>query len=194
MNPDLQEMLRQLEAIKADGHAVCAGLSESQFNWRPGEGRWSIAECLVHLNRSVTATLPAFDRAIAEGRAKGRTAPGGGGGAPARYGWFSRWMIRSMEPPPKRRMKTFPIFQVPVGGTHGIGRVLPEFVAVRDQLAERVRQADGLDLTKNRTVSPVPRLLRMPLGAYLQFVITHDRRHLWQARQVRNALSASRQT
>ncbi|HMJ58807.1 MAG TPA: DinB family protein [Gemmatimonadales bacterium] len=184
MNPDLQDMLRQLEAIKADGQALCAGLSESQFNWRPGEGRWSIAECLVHLNRSVTATLPAFDRAIAEGRAKGRTAQGG---EPARYGWFSRWMIRSMEPPPKRRMKTFPIFQVPVGGTHAIVRVLPEFVAVRDQLAERVRQADGLDLTKNRTVSPVTRLLRMPLGAYLQFVITHDRRHLWQARQVRNS-------
>ena len=186
MNPDLQEMLRQLEGIKADGHAVCAGLTESQFNWRPGEGRWSIAECLVHLNRAVSATLPAFDRAISEGRAKGRTAPGGGG--PARYGWFSRWMIGSMEPPPKRRMKTFPIFQVPVGGSHAIVRVLPEFVAVRDQLAERVRQADGLDLRKNRTVSPVTRLLRMPLGAYLQFVITHDRRHLWQARQVRNAL------
>ena len=184
MNPDIQEMLRQLEAIKADGQAVCAGLSESQFNWRPGEGRWSIAECLVHVNKSVTATLPAFDRAISEGRAKGRTDQGG---SPARYSWFSRWMIGSMEPPPKRRMKTFPIFQVPVGGTHAIVRVLPEFLAVRDQLAERVRQADGLDLTKNRTVSPVTRLLRMPLGAYLQFVITHDRRHLWQARQVRNA-------
>jgi hypothetical protein len=191
MNPELQEMLRQIDAIKADGHAVCAGLSELQFNWRPEEGRWSVAECLVHLNRSVTATLPAFDRAIADGRVKGRTAKGGG---PVRYGWFSRWMIGSMEPPPKRRMKTFPIFAVPVGGTHAIGRVLPEFVAVRDQLAERVRSADGLDLQGNRTVSPVTRLLRMPLGAYLQFVIAHDRRHLWQARQVRNGLSDSRQT
>ncbi len=191
MTPELEELLRQIDAIKADGHAVCAGLSESQFNWRPEEGRWSMAECLVHVNTAVSRTLPAFDRAIADGRAKGRTAKGGG---PARYGWFSRWMIGSMEPPPKRRMKTFPIFAVPVGGTHALNRVLPEFVAVRDQLAERVRRADGLDLGGNRTVSPVTRLLRMPLGAYLQFVIAHDRRHLWQARQVRNALSASRQT
>ena len=191
MNAELQELLRQLEAIKAEGHAVCTGLSESQFNWRPGEGRWSIAECLVHLNRSVTASLPAFDRAISKGRAKGRLAKSD---RPSRYGWFSRWMIGSMEPPPKRRMKTFPIFAVPVGGTYGAAAVLPEFVSVRDQLAERVRRADGLDLEGNRTVSPVTRLLRMPLGAYLQFVVTHDRRHLWQARQVRNALSASRQT
>ena len=185
MNPELQEMLSQIEAIKADARDVCAGLSETQFNWRPGEGRWSIAECLLHLNRSVTATLPAFERAIAQGRAKGRVAKSDG---PAGYSWFSRWMIASMEPPPKRRMKTFPIFAVAVGGTHALGSVLPEFVAVRDQLAERVRSADGLDLTGNRTVSPVTRLLRMPLGAYLQFVIAHDRRHLWQARQVRNAI------
>jgi hypothetical protein len=191
MAPELQDLLRQIDAIKADGHAVCAGLSESQFNWRPGEGRWSIAECIVHLNKSVAATLPAFDRAIAEGRAKGRLAKSD---APSRYGWFSRWMIGSMEPPPKRRMKTFPIFAVPVGGTHSMTTVLPEFVAVRDQLAERVRRAEGLDLQGNRTVSPVTRLLRMPLGAYLRFVVAHDRRHLWQARQVRNALSAPRQT
>ena len=184
MNPELQELLRQLEAIKAEGRAVCAGLIDSQFNWRPGEGRWSVAECLVHLNRSVTATLPAFDRAIAAGRAKGRVAKGT---SPAWYSWFSRWMIGSMEPPPKRRMKTFPIFEVPVGGTHSVAVVLPEFEAVRDQLAERVRSADGLDLEGNRTVSPVTRLLRMPLGAYLKFVVTHDRRHLWQARQVRSA-------
>jgi len=29
--------------------------------------------------------------------------------------------------------------------------------------------------------------LRMPLGAYFAFVIAHDRRHLWQGRQVREA-------
>jgi hypothetical protein len=186
MTPELQDLLRQIDAIKADGNAVCAGLSDTQFNWRPGEGRWSVAECLVHLNLSVAATLPAFDRAIAEGRAKGRTARPGVGG-PIRYSWFSRWMIGSMEPPPKRRMKTFPIFAVPEGRTHALSRVLAEFAAVRDQLAERVRRADGLDLQGNRTISPVTRLLRMPLGAYLQFVIAHDRRHLWQARQVRSA-------
>ena len=185
MNPDLQAMLRQLDTIKADGQAVCAGLDESQFNWRPGPERWSIGECLVHLNVAVTRTLPAFDRAIAEARAEGRLARDN---EPARYGWFSRWMVRSMEPPPKRRMKTFPIFAVPAGGTHAPASVLTEFLAVREQFAERVRQADGLDLRGTKAISPVNRLLRLPLGAYFQFVIAHDRRHLWQAQQVRQRL------
>lgn len=182
MTPDLQDFLRQIEAIKTEGHTVCAGLSESQFNWRPGAGRWSIAECLVHLNVAVTRTLPAFDRAIEQGRAKGLMGQG-----PFRYGWFANWMARSMEPPPKWRMKTFPIFDVPPQATHSLTRVLPEFVVVRDQLAERVRRAEGLDLRRVKTVSPVTRLLRLPLGAYFAFVIAHERRHVWQARQVRNA-------
>jgi DinB superfamily len=193
MIQDLQDLLRQLEAIKAEGHALCAGLTESQFNWRPAPKRWSIAECLVHLNVAVTRTLPAFDRAIEVGRGKGLTAEG-----PFRYSWFANWMVASMEPPPKRRMKTFGIFEVPEGA-HALARVLPEFMAVRDQLADRVRRSDGLDLKRVRVVSPVTRLLRLPLGAYLRFVIAHDRRHLWQAKQVRHtpgfglAVSASGQ-
>jgi len=184
MTLELQHMLEQLEAIKADGRAVAAGLTDAQFNWHPGPGRWSIADCLQHLNVGVSKTLPAFDRAIAEGRSKGQLAPG-----PFHYGWFSRWMIGSMEPPPKWRMKTPRILRVPAGATYRATDVVPQFSSVRDQLAQLVRQADGLDLGKIRTISPVSSLLRLPLGAYFAFIIAHDRRHVWQARQVRNSLS-----
>jgi len=65
--------------------------------------------------------------------------------------------------------------------------VVPEFARVRDELAQRMRESDGLDLAHIRTISPVNRLIRLPLGAYFAFILAHDRRHLWQARQVRNA-------
>jgi len=65
--------------------------------------------------------------------------------------------------------------------------VVPEFARVRDQLAERVHQSDGLDLARIGTISPVNRLMRLPLGAYFEFILAHDRRHLWQAGQVRTA-------
>jgi hypothetical protein len=185
MTLELRHMLDQLEAIKADGRAVAAGLTEGQFNWHPGPGRWSIADCLQHLNVGVSKTLPAFDRAIAQGRSKAQASPG-----PFRYGWFSRWMIGSMEPPPKWRMTAPRIFRVPTGATYQVADVLPEFLSVRDQLAQRVRQVDGLDLGKIRAISPVNGLLRLPLGAYFAFIIAHDRRHVWQARQVRNSLAS----
>ena len=184
MNAELQGLLTQIDKIKADGRALVAGLSEEQASRRPAPDKWCVAECLSHLNVAVTTTLPRVDRAISEGRARGRTAAG-----PFRYGWFSRWMIASMEPPPKRRMKTFNIFVPAPPDAQPLAALLPEFLKVRDQLAERVRQADGLDLGRNRVVSPVTPLLRLPLGAEFAFLLAHDRRHLWQARQVREGLS-----
>ncbi len=181
MTPALESMREQIDAIKREGQAVAAGLSDDQLNWRPAKDSWSIAECLQHLNVAVTKTLPAFDRAIAEGRSRGQRASG-----PFRYGWFSRMMVASMEPPPKFRMKTPGLLRVTVGGTYRGADLIPEFAEVRDQLAVRVRQADGLDLGHVKTISPVNRLLRMPLGAYFDFILAHDRRHLWQASQVRN--------
>src|SRR5262245_12431796 len=186
MNADTQSMLQQLEAIKNEGVALAAGLSEAQFNWRPGAGRWSIGQNLNHLNVGDLQVLPAFDRAIEQGRAQGRLSAG-----PFRYGWFSRMMIASMEPPPRMRMKT------PMKGSAGEEPRAAEGGAgvdgvigcarVRDLLAERVRQADGLDLGRIGTISPVNRLVRLPLGAYFAFILAHDRRHLWQARQVRTS-------
>ena len=184
MTAELQVMLDQIDAIKRDGEAIASGLSDDRFNWRPASDSWSIAECLQHLNVGVTKTLPAFDRAIAEGRSNRQFAPG-----PFRYGWFSRMMVASMEPPPKFRMKAPRLIRVSVGGSYRGAVVLPEFAVVRDGLAERVRQADGLDLAHVKTISPVNRLLRLPLGAYFNFILAHDRRHLWQARNVRNRLA-----
>jgi len=184
MNAEIRSMLDQIDAIKKEGAAVTAGLSDAQFNWHPGRDRWSIADCLQHLNVGVTKTLPAFDRAIAEGRARGQTAAG-----PFKYGWFARMVAGSMEPPPKWRMRTVAMLRVPSAAVYRAADLLPEFSRMRDQLAERVRQADGLDLARVRTISPINRLLRLPLGAYFQFILAHDRRHLWQARQVRNSLA-----
>src|ERR1700694_29844 len=159
MTPELETMLEQLEAIKTDGQAVTAGLDDARSNWRPGPERWSIAECLQHLNVAVTRTLPAFDRAIAEGRSKQRTAPG-----PFRYGWFSRWMVRSMEPPPKRRMGTFPIFALPAGATYAAAQVLAEVLAVRDRLVDPVRPAGGTEPGRIKVVFSVNHHLPLPTG------------------------------
>ncbi|OLC08394.1 MAG: hypothetical protein AUH42_01520 [Gemmatimonadetes bacterium 13_1_40CM_70_11] len=180
MNAELAGYLQQIEAAKREAATFLAGMTDAQFNWRPSPERWSIGQCFDHLNVSVRTTLPAFDRAIAAARVRGRLSPG-----PFRYGWFARWMVGSMEPPVKRRQGTFkilrPAVEVPLAPT------LAEFRSMRDQLAERARSADGLDLRRVRVVSPVFRLLRLPLGAYFAFVLAHDRRHLWQARNVRAA-------
>jgi hypothetical protein len=180
MGSDRQDLERQIDDATAEARRVLDGLSAAQVNWRPAPGRWSVGECVSHLNVGIRAALPALDRAIETARARGRT-----GAGPFRYGWFANWMVRSMEPPPRRRMKTFPIFE-PEARAHDAAALLREFTEVRAQLRERLGRAEGLDWRRARVVSPASRWFRLPFGAYAAFLLAHDRRHLWQARQVRN--------
>jgi hypothetical protein len=176
----LQAPARQFEETKREAGDLAGALTEQQFNWRPAPEKWSIGQCLAHL-ATTDQVLPAIDRAIADARTRGWLAPG-----PFRYGWFASWMIGTMEPPPKRRMRTVSIF-TPAAGVLARDDVLKTLAASRDRLLERIQAAAGLDLKRAIVVSPASRLFRIPLGGYLAFLAAHDRRHLWQARQVRVA-------
>lgn len=177
----LEAVRRQFETTEDEARTLAGSLSEAEFNWQPRPGSWGIGQCLQHLATGTDQVLPALDRAIATAREHQWTAQG-----PARYGLFARMMVTSMEPPVKWRMKTNRMFQPPAEPLQR-DVVLTELTASRGRILERVRQSAGLDLKRAIVVSPVSRLIRVPLGAYLAFLAAHDRRHLWQARQVREA-------
>ena len=180
MNAEIRSLLDQAEAIKADGRVLVAGLSREECNWRPAPNRWSIGECVDHLN-TIRTVFPAIDHTIGEAERRGLQSPG-----PFRYGWWSRMIVRSMEPPPRFRMRTWPVL-LPAITPLVAEDLLREFLALREQLAERLRRADGLDLRRAIVQSPISRFVRLPLGAYFAFLLSHDRRHLWQARRVQAA-------
>lgn len=177
----LAAAVQQFEATKRDAAGLAGELTDGQLNWCPAPGKWSVGQCLLHLATSTDAALPAIDRAIARAREREWRRTG-----PVRYGWFTRWMTGSMEPPPKRLMKTFQIFQPPAQALRR-EEVLRTLSESRDRLLARVRQSEGLDVGRAIVVSPVTRLFRMPLGGYFAFLAAHDRRHLYQARQVLTA-------
>jgi hypothetical protein len=52
------------------------------------------------------------------------------------------------------------------------------------QFVDRLRQASGLDLARARVTSPAARWLRLPLGCGFALTAAHERRHLWQAKQL----------
>ncbi|HEY6222991.1 MAG TPA: DinB family protein [Gemmatimonadales bacterium] len=177
----LEAVRLQFETTVQEARALAGSVGEAEFNWQPAPGSWAIGHCLQHLATGTDQVLPAIDRAIATARAHQWMAQ-----EPVRYGPFARMMVASMEPPVKWRMKTNRMFQPPAEPLRR-DAVLAELTASRGRILERVRQSAGLDLKRAIVVSPVSRLIRVPLGAYLAFLAAHDRRHLWQARQVREA-------
>ncbi len=178
LNPPLDEYQRQYEVLKDDVRQLVADLDRGQFNWKPAPESWSIAQCLVHLNKVDRAYLRKLEEGIVKARERGLL-----GGRRIRYTLFERWFIRSMEPPPKRRFPA-PKKVVPAED-HPVEEVLERYLATKDELLGLLRRADGLDICRAKITSPLAKFLRFRLGAAFAFIAAHDRRHLWQANQVR---------
>jgi hypothetical protein len=90
--------------------------------------------------------------------------------------------VKSMEPPARFK------FKAPKSFVPGAGRsrheIMAAFRAYQVQFIDRLRQSNGLDLARARVASPGYRWIRLPLGGAFALTTAHERRHLWQARNV----------
>lgn len=180
MNADLESYRLQLLSIRQDVPGVWNGLSDTQFNWKADPAKWSIGECFAHLNQTAKRTIPILDEMIARGRAKGWTGHG-----PFALGLVERTFVKSLEPPPRLRAKAPKRLQPVVAGTLSVSEVSREFLAWQEALDERIGLSDGLDLLRVKGPSPAVPLVRWSLSAMFAVTLAHERRHVWQAREVR---------
>ena len=175
---ELEKYRREVEAVKRDALDLAEGLTDAQFNWRPAPARWSIGECLAHLNATGQVFLILIDREIKRGRERQLVGRG-----PFRHGLIGSWFVRSLEPPARLKVKApKQVAPLPENLT---SVVVPAFMSLQEQLLKRIGEADGIDLGRVRFPSPFFKLLRMSLGQAIAATIAHERRHLWQAREVK---------
>ena len=96
---------------------------------------------------------------------------------------FASWIINGMEPPPRMRIRTAGKVEPP--STLRRQDVLSGFESAHARLRELIIACDGVPLDHARMRSPFMPLFRFTLRQALQVNLPHARRHLWQARQVR---------
>lgn len=173
----LRSLLEQLDAILVDADTLMEGLTPEQLNWKPDARRWSIGQCLDHVTRTMRLYPAEIERMTAEARA---SAPGS---RPFREGWISRWVVSGMEPPPRMRIRT--MRSVEPAPDLDRATVVREFEMAHARWRELIVAADGVSLKHARMRSPFAPVLRFTLGQVLAMNLAHARRHLWQARQVR---------
>ena len=181
LHPDLEDLRRQFVEIGVDAQRLVEGLSEAQFNWRPSPGQWSIAECLAHLNLVDGSAALQLAPVIEHARSSG---PFGSG--VFRYGRITSWMIRKTEPPVKTKLPA-PKQYVPPPDQR-IDDVMMEFQRVQGRVMDLVVAANGLDLARVKVPTPISVRIRMSVAQRFRLTAAHDRRHLYQARQVKAQL------
>jgi DinB family protein len=182
LDPDIAMLVTEIDANLSHAESITQGLNREQFQWRREAGRWSIGECFAHINVTNSFALGAIETGIAKGRGKK-------GEGPFQYGFMVRKFIASQEPPVKKKFKA-PKALLPPADIDP-GATLAEYRRIASELKRLTRDANGLHLARVKIEMPaLPAVLRafvkMPLGGQFLLTTTHDRRHLWQAEQIRN--------
>lgn len=177
MHPQLDAIAREFRQAQDHLHRLTAAVPAERWNARPAPTRWSVAECVAHLNLTARGFKPEVERALAEGRASAR-------GAPPRYrrdplGWF---LWRVMAPPVRlMRVKTAPAFVASM--LAGREELVAEFDRLQEEQIGWVAAADGLDLARLRVSSPFDARAKYNLYSCLSILPRHQERHIWQAEQ-----------
>ena len=181
LSEELKDYWDQLENIKEDAGELTAILTDEQFNWRPSPKQWSICECLSHLNLADSLDLGKVRSEIDRARAVGIVGQG-----PFHYGFLSRRFVKFMDAPPGIKVRA-PRVYTPNSGEPK-DKVVPEFMRVHDRLLDLVACSNGLDLARIKIPAPAGPF-KFSLGQHFALIAAHDRRHLWQAWEVRKHAS-----
>ena len=183
MHPQLSAIVAQFDSASARLDRLVARTPPARWGARADAARWSVAECIAHLNLTGRAYLPILEQGIAEAHAVG-------GSAPARYRRDpTGWLIATMSGPMPRvggmklgRVKTAASF-VPTGDLPLDGTVA-EFRELQARQVALARVADGLPLDRVKVVSPFDARVRYNLYAAFTLLPAHQHRHLEQAEEV----------
>jgi DinB superfamily len=177
VHQQLQVIVNEFESARARLHELVRRTPEPQWHKRADPDRWSMAECVAHLNLTSEAFIALIRAALDEGRRSGRSAP-------RRYrrdpiGWLLWWM---QGPPVRHRLKTtapfIPRGRLPLDG------LVAEFDRLQQVQIACVEAADGLDLGRLWVRSPFNPRIRYNMFSCLSILPRHQHRHLWQAEQV----------
>jgi hypothetical protein len=179
--PQLARIKQELLDAREWARRVSAGLGDEQWARRPAPQVWSVGECLMHLNLTSERAIPIIDEAIAAGRAQ--QVEGTGPFSRGLIGWA---LIRFLEPPYRMKIRTSEPF-APVQ-IEPMAETLERFDYLQLELQRRVDRAAGLDLNRLRVTSPFASQVKYNLYVMLAVLPVHQRRHLWQAEQIRAAI------
>lgn len=179
----LQSLIDQVDACERDAERIVAGMDEESVNQPPPGGGWSVAQCLGHLALMNDVYLRGWPEAV-QAAASSARGPFKG----LRPTLVGRWFAHSMEPPVRFKQKA-------PAAIPDSTRVLPaesltHYMASHDRYRQLVRAAAAVDVNRVTRPNPFFAHVKMRLATVLLIVPAHDRRHLWQAANVKRVVGA----
>jgi len=146
------------------------------LNWRPAEKKWSVLECLEHLNRYGDFYLPEIEQKITKGKLETEDSI-------FKSGWLGNYFAKSMLP--KEKLNTMNTFKSmnPLGSDLD-KKTIEKFIFQQKQTLQFLQNARQINLVKTKTSISISKWIKLRLGDTFRIVIYHNQRHIVQAEKV----------
>jgi hypothetical protein len=154
-------------------------IGPDELNWKQEPGRWSILECLEHLNLYGDFYLVEIERRIIASDNKPESN--------FQSGLLGNYFANSMLPKDGKikKMKTFKD-KDPANSNLPM-TTIDRFLKQQKRMIELLELAREVNLNKVKTSITIP-VIKLKLGDTFRFVIYHNQRHMIQADQVHQEL------
>jgi DinB superfamily len=179
-----QIFTQQISEARRRAQELVSGLTPGQLSKRPHPAKWSIAECLAHLNVTAATVQSLMRKAIERGRLEKKFGDG-----PFEIGAKGRLLIWLAEPPPKVRLPAPRLVRPPARIDDPMG-LLATFLKAQDEWEKLMRESQGLDQGRIKFGS-LTSPFRARLCAAIPWMMAHQRRHLLQAENVKRQIVAA---
>jgi len=171
----LDRLRTDLQTLRAITAKEFRPLTDEQLNRRPSPGKWSVGQCLEHLNIVGGHYLPSITQRLR--RAKDS------GSHPAeftKFGPLGRRFVESMRQDPATKALKTPQKFAPSGSR--LPRTVVEvFSRQIDELLSLLEQAKEVNINSLRIPNAIIPLVRLRLTDQLEFLVAHMQRHVAQA-------------
>ena len=151
-------------------------LSVEQLNAKPSPESWSVLECLEHLNLYGDFYLPEIEGRILSAQKVQ-------GDPDFKSGWFGEKTVKDMLPKNGKvnKMNTFKT-KNPLNSDLSEATI-DRFIKQQQGMLRLLDLSASVHFEKVKTKITLP-LIKFKLGTTFRFVIYHNQRHLWQARNI----------
>ena len=174
----IQKMLLKGNEARQKVKTEFSQLSLTQLNWKPGEEKWSIGQCLDHLIIADCLYFPVFKKITL-----GRHAMNFWENWNPLRGLFGKALTTQIQEMPRKKLLAPALF-LPSQTTINL-EILERFDKHLDSLLEYIAGCSNLNIDKIHITSPASKLITYSVRNAFKLLIQHEHRHINQAIKVK---------
>ena len=174
---DVKRWLQEIDNVTHSVQEEFQILSADQLNWKPNANSWSIGQVVDHLIVINNTYFPILKQ-LREGKYKLIWL----GKVDFIVRFFGNFILGTVNPDRKKKMKTLPIWEPTKSNVDT--NIISKFAEQQSLLKQNIQNSSALLEQGTVISSPANRIIVYKLERAFEIIVTHERRHLEQAREL----------